>query len=209
MSTLPNLLSRTAPSCLARAAFRNTKSRGVKGISLVESCTILAVLSVLTTAAVAGSGGWLKRQWDQRLTGLGASQLQAALNVARSEALKSGGRAVVCQSMDGQQCAGTGTWSQGWMVFRDANNNAQRDDEEAVVMVTPALATGLQVSGNASIARYVSFQPDGSAAMTGGAFQAGTFTICRSASVGKTGQQIVLSATGRTRQQEAAPASCA
>jgi type IV fimbrial biogenesis protein FimT len=208
MSSLQNPIKPAAPSRPTPPATRATKLRRAKGISLVECCTVLAVLGVLSTAAVGGSGGLLQRQWDQRLTSLGASQLQAALNLARSEALKTGRRAVVCQSVDGQQCASAGAWSQGWMVFRDANNDAQRDDGEAVVMVTPALAAGLQISGNASIARYVSFQPDGSAATAAGAFQAGTFTICRSGSPEKTGKQIVLSATGRTRQQEASPATC-
>jgi type IV fimbrial biogenesis protein FimT len=179
-----------------------------KGISLVECCAVLAILSILASGAVGANGGLMQRQWDKRLTGMGASQLQATLNLARSEAIKSGGRAVVCRSQDGQQCTESGSWSQGWMVFRDDNNNARRDDDEAVVMVTPALAAGVQISGNASVSRYVSFQPDGSAATAGGAFQAGTFTICRSAGADHTGQQLVLSATGRTRLQDSGGSSC-
>jgi type IV fimbrial biogenesis protein FimT len=186
---------------------RPAASRNAAGISLVECCFCLAILGILVAWGSSPSS-YVAQMWRQRALSLEAQRLQSSLLVARSEAIKSRERTVVCKSADGQRCTPDGAWSQGWIVFRDLDNNAQREDGEPLLVNQRPPSLGVNLSGNAPVARYVSFQPDGSAATVGGAFQAGSFTACSNASTKVTPQQLVISATGRTRIQSAASPAC-
>lgn len=44
------------------------------------------------------------------------NDLVTALNLGRSEAIRRGSTVIVCSSVDGASCDGTGDWSTGWVV---------------------------------------------------------------------------------------------
>ncbi len=123
----------------------------------------------------------------------------SALHLARSEAIKRNGRAVLCKSADGETCSSSGDWSQGWIVFHDRNNNAAFDDGEPLIAQHGAMPQGLRLSGNRPVSRYVSYSAIGTAKLTSGAFQAGTFTVCPAQDRKTAVRQIILSPTGRPR----------
>jgi len=58
------------------------------------------------------------------------------------------------------------------------------------------------------VANYVSYSASGSAKLTTGAFQAGTFTFCLMPASSAEVQQIVLSSTGRARARKGVAADC-
>jgi type IV fimbrial biogenesis protein FimT len=138
-----------------------------------------------------------------------ARALGSSLQLARSEAIKTASRATVCKSADGQRCNSAGNWGQGWIVFQDRNHDGQRDAGEPLVQVQAGLPARWLISGNASVAHYVSFQADGSPALVSGAFQAGTFTVCRATGSSTGARLLIMSATGRLRVQSTAATSCA
>lgn len=191
----------TAANCLPRSAARPRRPRG---FTLVELVTVLAVASILLSAAVPSLLGLVR---SVQLTSA-SNDFLAGLLMARSEAVKRNGRAVLCKSADGISCAATGGWEQGWLVFSDSNNNGQRDPGETILQHARGGESELRVTGNQNVSRYVSYAPDGTSKMVSGAFQAGTVTLCRQSAGEVEARQIVLSSAGRPRVQKAKVASC-
>ena len=69
------------------------------------------------------------------------------------------------------------------------------------------VASGVRISGNTPVSRYVRYTPSGEAKMQNGAFQAGTITLCHSDSQQPV-RRLILSATGRLRTVQEAAGSC-
>lgn len=190
---------RQAVPCVAVPASRSI------GFSLLELLVVTGIAAVLMALAVPSMGAMLNAQ---RATAL-ASSFVASLYLARNEAVMHGSRTVLCISADGNRCAATGGWEQGWIVFQDANNNSERDPDEQLLQKYAAASEGVRLRGNAPVARYVSYTSAGSAKLVSGAFQAGTFTLCpNTAGDGAEVRQIILSATGRPRVQKGTATDC-
>lgn len=134
--------------------------------------------------------------------------LFSSLVLARSEAIKRNARVVVCKSADGQACAKQGSWEQGWLVFHDANNNAQRDANELLVFQQAALDADIKLFGNSHVEHYVSYTALGSTELASGAFQAGTFTVCRVTAEPTEVRTVVVNAVGRPRTSKAQRPHC-
>ena len=175
-----------------------------QGFSLSESLLVLAVGGVLSAVAVPPMLGFL----DSQKAAAMSSAFLGSLNLARSEAIKRNGRAVLCKSADGLVCSTLGGWEQGYILFHDANNNAQVDAGEAIVLRQGHVASGPRLWGNGSVANYVSYSASGGAKLVSGAFQAGTFTLCPVAPSGTDVRLIVLGASGRARAQRGSVSDC-
>lgn len=165
------------------------------GVTIPELLGGLAITSVLLTTALPGMSAWT------RSAGLAGStnEFLASLYLARSEAIKRGQRTVLCASADGKSCAGGSGWHQGWLVFHDANNNAARDDGEALIQVRPALPGGIRLTGNRFVSNYISYAPNGGTRLAGGFLQAGTLTVCKTSESPVKARRLVISTTGRVR----------
>lgn len=168
-----------------------------RGFTLLEALVVLALLGVLLALAAPGMSDLRQKHQMQSQ----AEQLQAALLLARSEALRRQQRVTLCVKGQSQDCASEGTWAQGWVVFVDGNDNAVRDRDEAVLQVQAALPAFLTLRGNATVDRYVSYGPDGRSQSTTGAFQAGTLTLCGSGQAH--GWRVVINAVGKPRLEKA------
>jgi type IV fimbrial biogenesis protein FimT len=93
-------------------------------------------------------------------------------------------------------------------VFRDSNNNGALDAGEPVVHHTQALPRGFRLTGNQSLASYISFAPSGRTRLVGGAFQAGTLTLCKESAPDLEARQIVINNAGRARVNREAGRDC-
>ena len=164
--------------------------------------TVLA--SVLAAVAVPSFAGFLATQRNNSAV----SRFVGSLHLARDEAIKRNARVVLCKSPEGATCMHRGGWEQGWMVFHDANNNAQLDPGESVVLQTAGIGAGYRLMGNTNVSNYVSYGANGSAKLLSGAFQAGTFTLCPPRDSRVTPQKIILSGTGRARVQAGLAEDC-
>lgn len=173
------------------------------GFTLVELLMALAVMAILGTFAVPSFHSLMD---SSKLTAA-SNALLSSMHLARSEAIKRGNRVVLCKTADGVVCAERGGWEQGWMVFQDTNNNGERDSNEVVIQRIQPLAASLRLTGNSTVARYVSFLATGGTRLVGGGFQAGTLTVCNQ-SAGEA-RLIVLNAVGRPRIQKVGSTSCA
>ena len=99
--------------CKAAPALR------ASGFTLMELLIAIAVLAILTTLAVPAFTQFIQ---NNKLSAQ-ANEMVAAMQYARSEALRRGERVRVCSSSGGAAC--DGNWSQGWIAMADPNGDAE------------------------------------------------------------------------------------
>ena len=190
-TTTPLPLHRSPPACAS-------------GFTLLEMLIVLAISALLLSVAVPSLSSII----DSIKLSSATNVFLSGLHLARSEAIKRNSRVVLCKTSDGVSCAVAGGWEQGWIVFHDANNNGTRESSERLIQRELPLSSSLRLTGNQYVARYVSFTPTGGTRLVGGAFQAGTLTVCRYSPGGGEARQIILNAAGRPRVQKTALATC-
>jgi type IV fimbrial biogenesis protein FimT len=168
------------------------------GFTLLESVVTLAILGTVLGYAVSSIGDVIH---ELRLTAV-SNDVYQQLVLARSEAIKRNGRVVLCKSANGTACTVAGGWEQGWILFQDLNNSATREPEEPVLQRLQPLPRDFRLSANLPLVTYVSYTSFGGAKMASGAFQAGTFTVCRKSADTVEARKVVVNAGGRPRVQK-------
>lgn len=154
-----------------------------KGFTAVELMFVVAITGILLAIAVPSFSSLIDRQ---RIASA-ASDLSSDLALTRMEATRRSGRATLCASADGLNCAASAAaWSTGWIVFGDANGNGVRDGTERVVKMRRLESGTLQISeagGNVSATFQVSGRLNSQL----------VWTICRP---GRTGRVLNARLTG-------------
>lgn len=150
----------------------------------------IALVGILATLAIPSFSETL-RQWRRDSA---TRALTSSLQLARSEAIKSSRRIVVCSSANGTSCANSTAWGTGWMVFVDdgATQNSV-DTGERVLSVTSA-PSGIATLTSSGNVRSLLFLPNGLMASA-----ATTFTVTPSGATAATKvNKIGVSTVGRT-----------
>lgn len=174
------------------------------GATLMELMVVLAVSAILLGVGLPSFASLIQ---TTRLSSV-TNEMLSALHLARSEAIKRNSRAVICPSVDGSHCAGSGDWHQGWLVFHDTNNNAAREAGEAVVFVHGTLPQGFSITGDSKLAKYISYSPTGGGKLISGALQFGSLTLCADSGGTLAARKIIISSTGRPRSEKYVLDSC-
>ena len=144
------------------------------GFTLIELLITIAIASLLLALAAPSFSEIIR---NNRVTST-TNKLVAALSLARSEAIKRGTRVTLCKTNGTNACALSGDFSEGWIVFADADENAAIEDQTDIIRVYDELPTDTQITGDNVITSYVSYDADGIARQTTGDFQFGTIAIC-------------------------------
>lgn len=97
------------------------------GFTLVEVMVTLSVLAILAALALPSFQGTIR---SNRVT-TENNQLLAALNYARTEAIKTRAIAEVCPSGDGATC--DVDWNKGWIVWSDIDRDGTLTDASEVL----------------------------------------------------------------------------
>jgi type IV fimbrial biogenesis protein FimT len=171
-------------------------SSAVKGFTLIELMMTLAIAAILLTIAVPSFRTFTQNSKLTKQVNL----LAASVATARGEAAKRGVRVVICQSSDPTAatpaCDGTtGTWSNGWVVFVDADNDLTVDAATDVVASFQA-ESGVDLLTNAG--KTLAFNADG----TTTAGNSVIFGFCDSRGQDH-GKQVSVTTTGRATSEAA------
>lgn len=164
------------------------------GFTLLELMITVAIAAILLAVAIPSFQSVMA---SNRITSQ-TNNFVADLALARSEALKRGIAVSACSSTDitaaTPSCAGSGTWTTGWIVFTDSTGTAgTRDGTDTVLRVGDTLRGGVTLVQSAN--NFVRYRPSGAVTAQN------TFTLCRT---GATGRTISISATGRVSTQNTA-----
>ncbi|HEY4581593.1 MAG TPA: GspH/FimT family pseudopilin [Lysobacter sp.] len=89
--------------------------RSAAGFSLVELAVVVALVAILSAAAAPRMTAVINAN---RLAGT-SGELTAALQLARSEAIRRSARVTVCASADGTTCTASTAWTRWIIVGRD------------------------------------------------------------------------------------------
>lgn len=129
------------------------------GFTLIELVVTMVVLAVLVAAAVPSFTRLLLNA--HRSTVL--SELTAALNLARAEALGRGLPVVVCRSSNATTC-GSGSWEQGWLVFINNDNDSPAvvDAGEEILKVRQESQPAYSLVPDNNYLNFITYRADGS-----------------------------------------------
>jgi len=156
-----------------------------KGFTLMEVMMVVTIVGILSIVAMPSIGEYIK---NQRIKSQMFDVLNA-LNIARSEAVKRKTTTTFCSTTSFTDCAGSTTWTTGYMIFEDANADATFD-----VGSDTSINTGAALSGgsNALIAdaNNIIYRTDGSISTTT------TFAICDDRGEAH-GREITVKQVGR------------
>lgn len=104
-----------------------------RGFTLVEAMVVIAILAVLAAIAAPSFQRVVQRYQVRHAMG----DFTAAFYLARSEAIKRGGRVTMAKTAaDGCTAAGPKEWHCGWNIFVDANENGTIDDGEELLQAS-------------------------------------------------------------------------
>lgn len=174
------------------------------GYSLIELLTALTVIAGLMAVTMPSMLDYVSRI---RLRSA-AEMLLQGFNLARASAVQRNSRVTLCKSSNGITCTDAEGWHSGWLIFQDENASGRIEQGEKVIYRQIGFSGQIIIAGNVNVEEYVSYTPFGQAKLLGGAFQAGTFTVCPK-EVGRIeGYQVLVAATGRARMAKATSKQC-
>jgi type IV fimbrial biogenesis protein FimT len=174
------------------------------GFTLLELMVTLSIGSILLALAAPQ----FSRFGLSAARAKGATELYGALNQARSEAVARNSPVTLCRrdwysSSDFPQCAtGDGTWSQGWIVYADADGTFSGDEPdraEDLIAAYDRIGTTSPTGDSDSFAlvttlddpTHLSFQANG---RTG---QRAQFTLCENSGRLQDARLIDIALSGR------------
>ena len=165
------------------------------GLTLLELLVALSIAASLLFVAMPGWGSWIAEQQLQDR----ADALLHALDRARGEAVKRGGRVNVCPDAGGPCPGAAAAWEGGWSIV--ASEHGEADASARAVAHESAAPPGVTIRGNRPVADYVSYTGLGYARRIDGALQMGTFIVCRP---GHKARKVIVANSGRARIERTA-----
>jgi type IV fimbrial biogenesis protein FimT len=172
-----------------------------RGFTMIELMIVVVMIAIMVAIAVPSFASFIA---NYRAT-TAVNDLLQAVTQARTEALKQGRRVIVLPNNASGTPSTTGSWTNGWVIFADLNNNQTFDaSTESVIFrhaVLPTSTTVAPPSGGTGIfgaANYVLFDGTGYP-HTGATGSLGGIQITDSVGSKKSIRTLCLALLGRPR----------
>lgn len=166
------------------------------GFTLLELLITLVIVTLLVAIGVPSFSAQLNNTKAKTVT---LSLLESAA-LTRTQAASNNTRATLKHH---------GTWEDGWDIFIDSNNDGILNQDEKLLISTEKIKD-VRITPNKPVRSYISYIGTGESRMVGkangGAFQAGTFTICPTTK--GNGYELILARSGRIRMNEISADKC-
>lgn len=170
------------------------------GFTLVELMVVATIAVILLVATAPGFRDVIN---NNRITSQ-VNRLVSDVQLARAEAMRRGERVVLCRSANPDEsspiCGGNAReWSEGWLVFVDADKDGIFTSGDLLVRATTRLKGGIEMLSNAVGAETIQFNADATTNHDGDTLR---LVLCdaRGSSFGK---QINIPPVGRPRLAQA------
>lgn len=108
------------------------------GFTMIELLVTLSLASILLSVAVPSYSTFVQ----DNLLVVQSNNFASSIALAKSEAIRRSSQTTICPSTNGTSCTGGTVWSNGWLVFADANGNGVVDAGDQVLHVNAALSGG-------------------------------------------------------------------
>jgi len=146
-----------------------------QGFTLVELMVTLSVLAILAAVALPSFQGTIRLNRVSTEN----NEILGALNLARTEAIKTRAIAELCATPDGIACGAD--WNQGWMVWSDLSRNGTLDAATEVVRYergNPQVSVAANIPGVAAGTSAVRYNGRGQPVLPAGVvFPANVITL--------------------------------
>lgn len=136
------------------------KSNGFTLIELMIVVTIVGILGMYVAPS-------FKVMLQNNSQATQVNSLIGALNLARSESIKSGFNVILCRSADSATCAAAGGWEQGWLIYVDIDGGNDLDVGEPILRVYSAISGRATLNPNNPYTNRVVYQPNGFTTVAG------------------------------------------
>ncbi len=110
------------------------------GFTLIETMMVVAITAVLLAMAMPSFRDVIDRYRVRRAI----EDLSATIYLARTEAIKRGGHVSIAKTT-GADCSTDQTWSCGWTVFEDVNENGALDAATDTLLQSSLASPGVYV----------------------------------------------------------------
>lgn len=163
----------------------NNKNYTILGFTLIELLIVISIVGITLGIAAPSFQSLIA---SNRLTA-SANSLLSALQLAKSEAIKSNRLVIVSKNGTADD-----TWANGWFVYSDNNQDDSQatDGTEPTISFFDALTTGFTVNATSAYANKVTYRPDGRSTTNG------SFYFCSPAGTADF-RRVVIASTGRVR----------
>ena len=126
-----------------------------RGFTLVELLVTMTLVAILSAIALPSLSSFVT---NSRVSSR-ANDFVAAINLARSEAVKRSSGVTICPSSNAATCATAADWASGWIVFSDHDIDATADTGDELIHVFPGLSGGITMvlGNNGTITKSITF----------------------------------------------------
>jgi type IV fimbrial biogenesis protein FimT len=152
---------------------RDRVMQNEKGFSLVEVIVTLGISALMLSMAVPSMGTFLS---NSRQTGA-INNFVASIRMARSTAIEANTDVTICPSAGGRNCESV-EWHEGWIVFKDLDNNQVVDGDDTIVRIYNR-AEGVEIRPSQAEG-FLHYRPNGRIVHQQLSGSAGDFTVCDS-----------------------------